>query len=219
MEKVKRLNLEQLKLLAHPLRQRILRAFAGAEQLSVQELAERLKLPHGKVYYHVQRLVAGGLLAESGHRTVNGIVERLYEPAAADFIVADEELRHLPGYHVLAACVVDNVFAQLIEMYRRFQQLQAERAAAEPSHRASDNNTNRQPAGFSASFADLLLTAEEAEDLGRRVADLIDRYRQRQRARQSADGSNAVSLQRVQYVVLTFTNLPPESPKAGEDKQ
>lgn len=35
MEKVKRLNLDQLKLLAHPWRQRILTAFAGGEQLSV----------------------------------------------------------------------------------------------------------------------------------------------------------------------------------------
>ncbi|HHV53845.1 MAG TPA: helix-turn-helix transcriptional regulator [Firmicutes bacterium] len=224
MEKVKRLNLDQLKLLAHPLRQRILVAFAGGEPLSVQELAGRLKLPHGKVYYHVQRLAEGGILSEVGQRTVNGIVERLYEPAAASFTTSDEELRDLPGYRAAAGSVADHMFARVVELYRRFQQVRQEREKAATTPRGDGGN--REPAGFSASFVELHLTAEEEEELARQLQHLFDRYRERQRARQgtqelqkaqeaekaeAAGERNAAPLRRIHYVVLTFTNLAPDS--------
>lgn len=230
MEEIKRLNLDQLKLLAHPLRQRILVAFAGGQPLSVQELAGRLQLPHGKVYYHVRRLVEGGILSEVGQRTVNGIVERLYEPAAAGFTASDEALRDLPAYRTAAGSVADQMFARVVELYRRFQQVrqERERAATTPP----DHGVNREPVGFSARFVELYLTAKEEAELARQLQLLFDRYGERQRKRrgmqepqggpeaekaEAAGEGNALPLRRIHYVVLTFSNLTtPDSPTTAE---
>lgn len=75
----------QLRAIAHPERLRILRLFAAGKPLSVQEMASRLEAPHGRVHYHVHRLVDTGLLQEVGRREVNGIIERYYYPTASTF--------------------------------------------------------------------------------------------------------------------------------------
>lgn len=57
-----------IRMLASPLRQAIVDAVAAEGPLSVAELSQRLRRPADRLYYHVKRLVAVGLLVVSvGH--------------------------------------------------------------------------------------------------------------------------------------------------------
>ena len=64
--------------LSNPLRTKLIMLFEGNKEFSVQEMAKLLDLPHGKVYYHVKKLLEAELLEESSRREINGIVERFF---------------------------------------------------------------------------------------------------------------------------------------------
>ena len=86
----------QLRAIASADRLRILQLFAAGEPLSVQEMARRLGQPHGRVHYHVRRLVEAGFLQEVGQREVRGITERFYY-VTARYFDASGTLEALPG--------------------------------------------------------------------------------------------------------------------------
>lgn len=111
-------DLAQLRLIAHPARMRILQLFGhGIYPLSVKDVADRLGQPHARLHYHVRRLVEAGVLKEVDRREVNGIVERLYAPAADRFEVARElaDLTELAGVRKLAARSALQAIRQAVE--------------------------------------------------------------------------------------------------------
>jgi helix-turn-helix protein len=66
-------------LLLHPVRIRIVHAFAGGRTLTTTELGTRLPdVPKTTLYRHVGMLAAGGLLEVTGEQRVHGAVERSY---------------------------------------------------------------------------------------------------------------------------------------------
>jgi AcrR family transcriptional regulator len=66
-------------LLLHPVRIRIVHAFAGGRTLTTAELGERLAdVPKTTLYRHVGTLAAAGLLEVTGEQRVHGAVERTY---------------------------------------------------------------------------------------------------------------------------------------------
>lgn len=108
-------SLAQLRLLAHPLRLRIIRLYSGERVvLSVKQMADRLGEPHGKVHYHVRKLVDGGFLEPAGEQLVNGIVERFYRMGARSIDISPA-IRELPGYQGLLQQVADNLFGEGIQ--------------------------------------------------------------------------------------------------------
>lgn len=110
-------TLEQLKCMAHPLRNRILILFTLKESLSVQDIAHNLALPHGKVYYHVRKLAENGFLEEVRTEPVNGIIERFYAPVAARFSIS-KELAGNPAVRQSLQETFDQVSEQFIERMR-----------------------------------------------------------------------------------------------------
>ena len=68
----------RLKVLGNPLRIRILEELA-IDVGTVKELARRLGEPQTKLYRHIHLLEKHGFLEESAHRTVSGIVEKIYK--------------------------------------------------------------------------------------------------------------------------------------------
>lgn len=114
-ERLEITSLAQLRLLAHPLRVRIVRLYsAGSEALSVKQMADRLGEPHSKVHYHVRKLVDGGLLEQVGEQLVNGIVERFYQMAARSIDIGPA-IRELPGYQRLLQQVAGHLFGEGIQ--------------------------------------------------------------------------------------------------------
>ena len=74
---------EALRLLAHPLRLRVLEALrTGDEPRSVKQLAAALDAPQTKLYYHVNLLEEHGLVAVAETRLVSGITEKRYRVTA-----------------------------------------------------------------------------------------------------------------------------------------
>jgi len=66
-------------LLLHPVRIRVIHAFAGGRALTTAELGERLPdVPKTTLYRHVAMLAAAGLLEVTGEQRVRGAVERSY---------------------------------------------------------------------------------------------------------------------------------------------
>src|SRR3954463_14704403 len=59
---------QELKAMSHPLRVRILR-LCGENELTNKQLADRLRVAPGTVYYHVRQLVDAGFLEPAEVRT------------------------------------------------------------------------------------------------------------------------------------------------------
>lgn len=79
-------TLEQARLLADPLRVRLLREFV-AEPRTTKQVAERLQEKAPKLYRHVQALLDAGLLKRMGERKKRGTIERYLQAVAARFEV------------------------------------------------------------------------------------------------------------------------------------
>lgn len=78
-------SLETLKVLADPLRKRILGHFD--QPRTVKEVARQLNTSPSKLYYHVNMLEEHGLLRVTETRIVSGIIEKQYQIAARIFRV------------------------------------------------------------------------------------------------------------------------------------
>jgi DNA-binding transcriptional ArsR family regulator len=87
-------DLAQIKALADPLRQRLLRAFAGPP-LTTKQIAHSLGEKPTKLYHHVDTLADVGLLKLVETRQKRGTTERYYQAAAKQFSVDRNIFRHL----------------------------------------------------------------------------------------------------------------------------
>lgn len=85
-------SLTQLKRATSPLAQRILRLLVQRPGYS-HELAKRLQVHEQKVYYHVRKLEAAGLIREERRADVNGASAKYYEAVAPAFSVLLTEMR------------------------------------------------------------------------------------------------------------------------------
>lgn len=144
----------QLRAIASPERLRILHLFAAGEPLSVKEMAERLGEPHGRVHYHVRRLVETGFLQEVGRREVKGISERFYYVTAGGF-EASPVLAGLPG----ESSVRRSAGRALVETVRQFVEGALERRHA-----------------LSMGFQEGYLTQEEAANVRGALERLLEPY-------------------------------------------
>jgi DNA-binding transcriptional ArsR family regulator len=83
-------------LILHPVRLRIILAFAsaaGARRLTAKQVAAVLPdLSQASLYRHIERLYRGGVLAVAGERRVRGAVERIYVLAAGGADLSPEDL-------------------------------------------------------------------------------------------------------------------------------
>lgn len=76
-------DLETLKILADPLRLRIIELLAKPR--TVKQIAADLDIPPTKLYYHVNQLEQKNLIVTVDTRIVSGIIEKRYQVAAKSF--------------------------------------------------------------------------------------------------------------------------------------
>src|SRR5262245_49889195 len=80
-------------LLLHPVRMRIVVAFAGGGPMTAQALSSRLPdVPSATLYRHLGVLAEAGVLTVVGERRVRGAVERSYELASDRAFVAPNDV-------------------------------------------------------------------------------------------------------------------------------
>ncbi|MGN6428239.1 MAG: ArsR/SmtB family transcription factor [Leifsonia sp.] len=140
-------SVKELKAMSHPLRVRIIR-LCGDHELTNKQLADRLGVDPGTVYYHVRQLVDAGFLEPAEVRTgESGALEKPYRSTGRSWwlSVQLEDLDTSQGFAPVEA----------------FQQ---ELAEAGPASIASY-----------ARFA-LHLSPEDVAELDRRIVAVIDEY-------------------------------------------
>lgn len=93
---VHELDAAQLRVVANPLRQRILGLLCG-EPLSAARLGERLPDAPANLHYHLERLREAGLIELVETRRVRGAVEKLFRAVARNFAVSPSALDELGG--------------------------------------------------------------------------------------------------------------------------
>lgn len=87
-------TVEQLRVLADELRQRIL-VTLRAQPMTVTQIGERLALSPAKIHYHVRELERVGLVRLVATREKGGILEKYFQPVARDVLVSPALLRSL----------------------------------------------------------------------------------------------------------------------------
>jgi DNA-binding transcriptional ArsR family regulator len=100
-------ELEQLRVLADPLRMRILNNLFQ-EPLTVKQVADRLELPATKLYYHVSELERIGLVKVVKTRVKSGIVEKYFQTVAGTIRISRELLKLTGG------ALDDGAYAELL---------------------------------------------------------------------------------------------------------
>ncbi|NWJ46821.1 MAG: helix-turn-helix transcriptional regulator [Chloroflexi bacterium] len=83
-------DIETLKVLADPMRQRILEKVCDVP-ITAKQISANLKIPVTKLYYHLNMMEEHGLVKVVGTRLVSGIVEKQYQ-ASAYFFRLDRSL-------------------------------------------------------------------------------------------------------------------------------
>ena len=79
-------SLEQVRILAHPLRLKLIEHFAQCP-MTTRQVAEKLGVPATRLYHHVNALEAVGLIRLKETRPVRGTIEKYYEAVARKMMV------------------------------------------------------------------------------------------------------------------------------------
>ncbi|MEV6397660.1 helix-turn-helix domain-containing protein [Streptomyces sp. NPDC051907] len=155
-------DLDTLKAFGHPLRMRLYRGLFVARTATASQLAEQVDEAVSLVSYHLRRLADHGLIEEAERQSEDGR-ERWWQVASQGLTMRDEDFRGAPELVAAHTAVTRMSFEQRGELYRRYLDAQS---AWEPAWRG---------AAFSSEYLPRL-TAEELDQLGREMHDLIKKY-------------------------------------------
>jgi DNA-binding transcriptional ArsR family regulator len=111
-------ELAELRALADPLRQRLLRAFAAKPQ-TTKQVAHSLKESPTKLYHHVDTLAQAGLLRLVRTQQKRGTLERYYQAAAKQFAVHHNIFRHLSAKRIGPERLFANAFNNALSEIRK----------------------------------------------------------------------------------------------------
>ena len=166
-------DIETLRVLADPLRLRMLEVFGqhGREPLTVKEIARSLGEPLTKLYYHVNLLEQHGLIVVASSRLVSGIVEKHYRPAADRFEVDKSILASGPG---LAHEAMRSVVASIFDATREDIEDAVHAGRARLSDEDEDGDDEREPVLLSKGLARLSHT--DAVEFRQRLKDLYEEF-------------------------------------------
>lgn len=160
-------SLETLKVVADPLRKRILELFDKPN--TVKAIARQLGTTPSKLYYHVNLLEEHGLLRVTDTRIVSGIIEKQYQCAARVIRVKAGLLSPTPeegdeGLNVMLANLLD---------YTRDQLRTSVREGIVDLSEDADKHRS-----LFMSQLDITLTSEVATQFYARLRELVDEFSQ-----------------------------------------
>lgn len=195
-------QLDQLRAVSHPMRVAILEQIAN-QPLTVTAIAQAIKTPVNRAYYHVIELERAKVIRAVRTRKRANLVEKLYQ-AVAPNIRVDEKLFHRGGaagldlFHETIRSVLD--------------------ASADDLRRMAD----RGPIGPDTlertirAFVQLRLRPRDLEELHGRLRDLIDEFKGRDRA--DATSRAALTVVFCPYPDATPTTPAPTTKRTGKKK-
>ena len=197
-EVARRIGVEALKALAHPLRVRIFSELTSLGPATASTLAARLGESSGSTSYHLRQLEKHGYVREDPERG-NGR-DRWWERVPGPIELADAVFDAAPGARE-AGDLVEREFID--NENRRFAAYWAARSG-EPEEWVRATQTGS---------AALRLTPAELEELGAEVWAVFERWRQRE----PAEGARRVDLQFRGFPVVGAEGAAATDPGPGEE--
>lgn len=168
-------DLKTLKVLSDPLRLRIRELMT--EPTTVKLVAEQLKIPATKLYYHIDQLEKHGLIVLVDTRIVSGIIEKHYQISARQVRVA----RHLLSPGGMAGEQGLNLTLKGI-----FEDTREDLIASINEGTASLDEGAQPHESAIISSSRLLLTEEQAAEFYERLRQLFNEFLRLSRAHQDA---------------------------------
>jgi DNA-binding transcriptional ArsR family regulator len=190
-------NLETLKVVADPLRLRILDAF-GDKPHTVKQIAKVLGIPPNKLYYHVNMLEEHNLIRVVDTRIVSGIIEKLYLITAHQLSPAKGLLSpggpgDTEGWEVM----LDSIFEDNKQLL-----LESVRDGVVDLSKENGSHTS-----FNFGTHSLELTSQEAKDFNKRLVELVEEFSNR--VHETTDNVKVYRL----FISFFLTNRPPDAPE------
>jgi DNA-binding transcriptional ArsR family regulator len=163
-------DLETLKVLADPLRLRLLELMGKPR--TVKQIAADLDIPPTKLYYHVNQLEQKGLIVTVDTRIVSGIIEKRYQVAAKGFRVKQELLSpgsegEAGGLEITTTSLFESTKAEL------FESVQA--GIIDMSSQEDEECSERSADMFRGRFR---LQPQQAIDFQKRMKALVEEFRE-----------------------------------------
>ena len=162
-------NLDTLKVLADPLRIRILDLMR--ESCTVKQVAAELDIPPTKLYYHINQLEKHNLIVLVDTRIVSGIIEKHYQTAAHTVRVKRHLLSPSPdngdtsGLELTMTSLWQDVMKNLLE------------SSGSGLIDTSDVEDQPNPSTLNLQSANLALSPEQATDFLTRYRALLSEFR------------------------------------------
>ncbi len=209
-------SLEALRLLAHPLRLRILEALRGGagEAKTVKQLATELDVPQTKLYYHVNLLAGQGIIRVAGTRTVSGIVEKRYRVSAYRLTVDKALLAPGAGDDVAAL----DVLLSVVLDEARSEIKRSVRAGLIDLDRFHEDRLGPDRLVLGRKW--LRLTPAQLEEFSSRFDDLTRAFAPEEREpgpRLTEDpGATATDARLYEFLIGFYPTVPPEAPDTHE---
>lgn len=201
-----------LKALSNPLRMRLLEALSEEPQ-TVKQLAARLGEAQTKLYRHVRILERNELVKVDGTRLVSGILERRYRSAAKAVRIDRAVLApgSSPGRADLAG--LDIVLKALFEKTRTEIREGVRDGVIDPAL------TPMAPRSLLATRGRLHLTAQQAEDLRRRLIELTQHFSKPGGAGDGTGRPDTASRTETTPHAISLVFYPLERPDGNEDRR
>ncbi|TDB99691.1 ArsR family transcriptional regulator [Nonomuraea longispora] len=165
-------DIDTLKALGHPLRIKLYRALFMAGTATASQLADKVDEPVSLVSYHLRKLSAHRIIEEAEPGSGDGR-ERWWRPVSTTISTRDEDWREAPERAAVHAAVSRVYARQRYEMYE--EHLDTRDAWSDDWRGAS----------FSSEYL-FTLTAEELQELGRELDELVAKWRERGTAAREA---------------------------------
>jgi DNA-binding transcriptional ArsR family regulator len=162
-------NLDTLKVLADPLRIRMLDLMR--EPCTVKQVASELTIPPTKLYYHITQLEKHGLIVLVDTRIVSGIIEKHYQTVARTLRVKRQLLSPSPDSNDVSGLeiTVSSLWQDVIENLRE--------SSSQGIIDTSGDDDQLNPATLNLRSIDLALNPEQAIEFLTRYRALISEFR------------------------------------------
>jgi DNA-binding transcriptional ArsR family regulator len=162
-------NLDTLKVLADPLRIRMLDLMR--EPCTVKQVANEIKIPPTKLYYHITQLEKHGLIILVDTRIVSGIIEKHYQTVAHSLRVKRQLLSPSPDNNDVSGLdiTVSSLWQDVIDDLRE--------SASLGIIDTSGDEDKVNPATLNLRNSDLALSPEQATEFLTRYRALVEEFR------------------------------------------
>lgn len=173
-------DVETLKVLADPLRLRIIQSI-GDKPHTVKQISRLLGLPPNKLYYHINMLEEHGIIRVVDTRIVSGIIEKIYLIRAHYFTPAHDLLSTATDDGSNMRLMLDGIFEETK------QSLIASMQAGLVEIGEHEDEETLKIEKSNVSSVRLMMTREQADEFSDRLKALIEECHSQEKSNDDVD--------------------------------